>query len=555
LPNRALLADRFQRALASARRQNKLLGVCLLDLDGFKPVNDYYGHEVGDRLLVEVAARLQANVRGEDTVARLGGDEFVLLLGDAQSMEEIYVAMQRILGAIAAPCCQDVGAIAVSASIGLTVYPFDEADSDTLLRHADQAMYQAKHLGRNRYHLFNVSEDSEKQAAQRSLLRLRKALQVDELVLHYQPKVNLRNGQVIGMEALLRWQHPQDGLIPPGDFLPLAEQTDLIVDIGEWVIVQALRQMEQWQASGTVWPVSVNIAARHFQREDFTTRLAQFLARHPAVAPALLELEILESVALDDLEQARAQIVACQHLGVTLALDDFGTGYASLSYLKHLPMETLKIDQSFVRGMLDDEQDITLVEAVISLARPFGRTVIAEGVESSEHGILLLRLGCDEAQGYGIARPMPATQVIAWVRQYRPDSDWALWGEAHWELSEVPLLVAQHDHLQWVRRVSLALENAPLGLSAAELTSHHHCRFGHWYYGHGQATYGHLPQFTAIEPVHVRVHETGAEIIRLCDGGEIDRARELLKSLLGLKDQILVLTHALQVAVLETNLL
>ncbi|MDP2760067.1 MAG: EAL domain-containing protein [Sideroxyarcus sp.] len=361
----------------------------------------------------------------------------------------------------------------------------------------------------------------------------------------------MRNGSVIGMEALLRWQHPQDGLIPPLDFLPLAEQTDLIVEIGEWVIERALLQLEQWQATGLVWPVSVNIAAYHFQREDFSPRLAQILVRHPAVSPALLEIEILESVALDDLQRASDQIAACQRLGVSFALDDFGTGYSSLSYLKHLPVETLKIDQSFVRDMLDDEQDITIVEAVIGLAQLFNRSVIAEGVESAEHGVLLMRLGCDEAQGYGIARPMPAPQVADWVRQYHADPKWALWADARWEISNLPLLVAQNDHMKWVRRVTLAVENAPLALSAAELTSHHHCRFGHWYYGHGKATYSHLPEFSAIEPVHVRVHETGAEIIRLRDAGEIQGARKLCGTLLGLKDQILILTNALQAAVLS----
>ncbi|MFA5371078.1 MAG: EAL domain-containing protein [Sideroxydans sp.] len=552
LPNRALLSDRFERALASAQRQNKLLGVCLLDLDGFKPVNDRYGHEVGDRLLVEIARRLETNLRSEDSVARLGGDEFVLLLGDAGNVDEIYAAAQRILNAIAAPCCQDVGQIAVSASIGLTVYPFDETDSDTLLRHADQAMYQAKQLGRNRFHLFNVSEDNETQAAHRNILRLREALQADELVLYYQPKVKLRNGNVIGMEALLRWQHPQDGLIPPLDFLPLAEQTDLIVEIGEWVVEQTLQQLEQWQAAGVAWPVSVNIAARHFQREDFAARLAQILARHPALSPTLLEIEILESVALDDLQRATDTITACQRLGVGFALDDFGTGYSSLNYLKHLPAETLKIDQSFVRDILDDEQNVTIVEAVIGLARLFNRSVIAEGVESAEHGVLLMRLGCDDAQGYGIARPMPASQVTDWVRQYLPDPKWALWADARWEIRNLPLLVAQNDHVKWVKRVLLAIENAPLALSAAELTSHHHCRFGHWYYGHGKAAYAHLPEFAAIEPVHVRVHEIGAEIIRLRDTGEIERARELCNTLLDLKAQILRLMNALQMAILST---
>ncbi len=550
LPNRALLADRFARALAFAKRNNRLLGVCMLDLDGFKPVNDRYGHDVGDRLLVEISHRLQANLRGEDSVARLGGDEFVLLFANAQNVEEIYAGIQRILDAIAVPCCPDAGRISVTASIGLTVYPFDDADADTLLRHADQAMYQAKQLGRSRFHLFNVAEDEESMTIQRGLIRLREGLHGGELVLFYQPKVNLRNGCVTGMEALLRWQHPQDGLLAPGEFLPLAEQTDLIVEIGEWVIEQGLRQLAAWHAAGKVWPVSVNIAARHFQREDFVPRLAAMLARYAEVAPALLELEILESVALDDLQRASAQIVACQRLGVGLALDDFGTGYSSLSYLKHLPTETLKIDQSFVRNMLDDAHDITIVEAVIGLAQLFSRSVIAEGVESAEHGVLLMRLGCDEAQGYGIARPMPAENVLAWVEHYRPAPEWALWSDAKWELSDVPLLVAQHDHLQWVNRVTLAVENAPLALTSAELKSHHHCRFGHWYDGHGKAIYGHLPEFSAIDPVHVRVHEFGAEIIRLKDSGEIEKARELCGTLLGLKDHILLLTHALQVAVL-----
>jgi len=249
-------------------------------------------------------------------------------------------------------------------------------------------------------------------------------LAAGQLCLHYQPKVNLRCGTVVGFEALLRWQHPERGLVTPGDFLPLIEQTDLIVDIGEWVIDQVLGQMHRWQAHGHWWSVSVNIAARHFQREDFVERLEELLEQWSEVEPHRLDLEIAESVAIDNIQRVTHHLQACQALGVQFSLDDFGTGYSSLSYLKRLPTQTIKIDKSFVRDILHDKDDLALTKAVIGLARAFGREVIAEGLETLEHGQLLMRMGCEVAQGYFIARPMPAGEVPGWVEGFRPPAQW-----------------------------------------------------------------------------------------------------------------------------------
>ena len=425
LPNRAYLSDLLNQALEYSRNEDIPLAVCMLDLDGFKAVNDGYGHASGDLLLVEVATRLKGILRGGDAVARLSGDEFVLILRHVQNPAHLQAALDRVLIAIAAPYQIRDQEIRVSASIGVTLFPQDNEDTDTLVRHADQALYVAKQSGRNRFHLFDVSLDREVKATHQTVARLRQALYMGELCLHYQPKVNMHNGAVIGFEALLRWQHPGKGLVMPADFLPQVEQTDLIVEIGEWVIDQAMNQMQRWQALGYQWPVSVNIAARHVQRDDFVERLQLSLNRHPAVAPAMLDLEIVESVAIENIQRVSQCLEACQRLGVQFSLDDFGTGYSSLSYLKRLPTRTIKIDKSFVRDILHDQDDLALTRAVIGLARAFGRQVIAEGLETVEHGQLLMGLGCDIAQGYCIARPMPAEQVVDWVANYQQPLEWS----------------------------------------------------------------------------------------------------------------------------------
>lgn len=546
LPNRALLSDRIGQAIAHAERSKRLLAVCFLDLDQFKPVNDRHGHEVGDKLLIEASRRMEDELRGADTLARIGGDEFVLLLTDLEELAEAEIILQRIIERLAAPYLLDNISLEVTASIGVAIYPSDNAEPDILLRHADNAMYQAKQEGRNRFHIFDADSDLETHSRVQQIQRIQQALHNQEFVLYYQPKVNMRTGQVVGMEALIRWQHPEFGLMSPIEFLPLIEQTELIVEVGEWVLDAALRQIASWQTAGGGWPVSINQAARDFMHPMFVSRLKEILARYPSVPPNWIELEILETAAIEDLQRVSEIIDECHQLGVTFALDDFGTGYSSLSYLKGLPADCLKIDQSFVHDMLDDRSDMALVEGVISLAHVFQRSVIAEGVESAEHGVLLLRLGCDKAQGYGIAKPMPGEAVPGWVKNYQPPPSWSLWADAQWDLLDFPLLVAQHDHLRWVKRVLASLEGEALQLSQAELTDHHKCRFGQWYYSHGKERYGHLPVFSSLEIVHAMVHRIGPEIIRLQQEGQKEATKEASEHLLVLKDQIIEMLAELQ---------
>ncbi|HLD66106.1 MAG TPA: EAL domain-containing protein, partial [Pseudomonas sp.] len=406
------------QAIIRAARNDKSLAVCFLDLDGFNAINDRYGHAAGDQLLLGVTANLKQVLRGEDTLARLGGDEFVVLLSDISSPEECSLILDRVLTAVGNPIQLEDALVSVSASIGVSLYPEDNADADTLLRHADQAMYLAKEAGKNRFHLFDPESDRKAQLHRHYLERLRIALARDEFVLHYQPKVDLINGAIIGTEALIRWQQPENGLVPPAEFLPHIYRSDLEIPLGEWVIETALAQAAAWHRDGLRLTVSVNVSANHLLQPDFHENLKTSLARHPGFPAAHFELEVLETAAIADMQQAVAILRRCRELGVHFALDDFGTGYSSLTYLRKLPVDILKIDQSFVRDMLTDPDDMGIVEGVIRLASAFNRQVIAEGVETLEHGVALRRLGCRFAQGYGIARPMPAEQIADWVADW-----------------------------------------------------------------------------------------------------------------------------------------
>ena len=548
LPNRNLLGEAFSRAFEQSRHDEALTAVCLLDLDDFKIINDTWGHEVGDMVLVDVAERLIATLREQDTVARLGGDEFVLLLNGFHNVEETEPLLQRLLESIAKPVLYQGQELRISGSIGITFFPLDDADPDTLLRHADQAMYQAKQAGRSRYHLFDLASDQQVQTRFRLIERVRQALHNGELVLYYQPKVNMRSGQVVGMEALLRWQDPQRGVVPPLEFLPMLEENELIVEIGEWVIETALAQMSVWLRNGHSWSVAVNIAARHFRRDDFSQRLSMLLGRHDEVPPELLQIEILESAALGDLRRARGTVSVCRMLGVSFALDDFGTGYSSISYLKNLSVNTLKIDQSFVRDMLVNREGLSLVEAVISLARIFDSEVVAEGVESTlEQGVLLLRLGCDVIQGYGVARPMPTAEVETWAQNWQPDPAWQQWGDVEWDLSDFQLLQAQLEHIDRVRKIVRMVTDPDQSQEPAlAVVKAPECAFGKWIYGKGQARYGQEAQFHEIESLRRRVHDIGAEISRLHTEQRDDLAREHVPAFLGLQERILSLLSELQ---------
>ncbi len=535
LPNRVLLADRLQQSKAQALRRSQRLAVAYLDLDGFKRINDAHGHDAGDQLLVAIAERMKQTLREGDTLARLGGDEFVAVMLDLPDIEASEPMINRLLAAAAEPAQIGDYMLQVSASLGVTFFPqVEEVDAELLLRQADQAMYQAKQSGKNRYHVFDAEQDRNLRGHHESLARIRKALAEREFVLHYQPKVNMRTGIVIGAEALIRWQHPERGLLLPAEFLPLIEDHPLAIDLGEWVIDTALTQLELWHASGLDLPVSVNVAARQLQQSGFVDRLRKILAAHPFVQPGHLELEVLETSALEDIAHVSKVIEECRQIGVSFALDDFGTGYSSLTYLKRLPVTLLKIDQSFVRDMLDDPDDLSILVGVLGLSKAFRREVIAEGVETVAHGTMLLQLGCDLAQGHGIAYPMPAGDMPQWSANWRIDPDWESLRAA--KAADLPLLFASVEHSAWIGAMGNYLKGERHAPPPLDL---HECHFGQWLDVEGSARHGWKPGFQVLERLHRQVHALGAELCELHAKNQNRLAVERLPELHDLRDALL----------------
>jgi diguanylate cyclase (GGDEF)-like protein len=425
LPNRSLLSDRFLQAYAHSERTGGLLAICFIDLDEFKPVNDDHGHDVGDLLLKEVSSRLRNSIRQDDTVSRLGGDEFVLLLSELLTVEECQLTLDRVLHDVSQPYHIADKTVNITASIGFTLSSSSSDDLDALLRQADQAMYAAKTKGKNRYSRFNA-ELSQLQAKKHiELSEIRQGLEDKEFCLYYQPKVNMQTGVVYGAEALIRWLHPERGLVAPFGFLPIVDATKMEVAIGNWVMSEALQQMEVWEQQGINLEVSVNISSYHLLSRNFLETLEQLLASHPSVNPANFQLEILESSVIGDIDKISDILRTCRdNLRVKIALDDFGTGYSSLTHLRQLPASTVKIDRTFIRDILEDANDYAIVKAVVGLADSFGLSVIAEGVEVDEQGTMLLEIGCVNAQGFGIAKPMPADEMAQWLENYQPNQQW-----------------------------------------------------------------------------------------------------------------------------------
>ena len=424
LPNRMLLADRLSHAMAQCERRKQFIAVAYLDLDGFKAINDTFGHDAGDQLLIELSKLMSAALREGDTLARIGGDEFVVVLSDLEQMNDCELVLNRLLQTASNPISIGTRNVQVSTSIGVTFYPQDGVEADQLMRHADQAMYTAKQSGKNRFHLFDVNKDKSIQSEHEIIKHIAQGFESEEFVLYYQPKVNMKTGTIIGVEALIRWQHPDRGLLLPGEFLSNIENHQVSLKMGEWVIDTALSQMTTWLAEGIDISVSVNVDAFQLQQANFIEKLATALNKWPAISPSSLQLEILETSALGEMTDVLSTMQACLDLGVSFSLDDFGTGFSSLTHLRQLPADLLKIDQSFVRDMLEDPDDRAIVRGVISLAFAFNRQVIAEGVETIAHGTQLLSMGCELAQGYGIARPMPAEDIATWVSQWVPDKAW-----------------------------------------------------------------------------------------------------------------------------------
>jgi diguanylate cyclase (GGDEF)-like protein/PAS domain S-box-containing protein len=535
LPNRVLLSDRLQLAMAQTQRRGQQVAVAFLDLDGFKAVNDKQGHEAGDQLLVALANHMKRALRDGDTLARLGGDEFVAVLVDLADVNACQPLLTRLLAAAAQQIHYGDHQLQVSASLGVTFYPQSEdIDADQLLRQADQAMYQAKLAGKNRYHIFDAHQDSSIRGHHENVEDIRRAICAEEFVLYYQPKVNMRTGEVIGAEALIRWHHPEKGLLLPAAFLPVIEDHPLAVTLGTWVIDTALTQLETWHAAGLNIAISVNVCARQLQQTDFVQYLSDILAAHPNVQPADLELEVLETSALEDLEHVSNVIKGCQDIGVKFALDDFGTGYSSLTYLKRLPVSSLKIDQSFVHDMLVDPDDLAIVEGVLSLATAFYRHAIAEGVETIEHGRLLLQFGCELAQGYGIARPMPAHKILDWTFTWTPDPSWV--DLVLVNRDDLSVLYAGVQHRAWVTAMEKCLKG---GQETPAPLNHLRSRLGLWLEGKGHAQYNGQPAFQAIKQWCDHVHLQTKELCQLQASARTSEALTRLAALQELTDTLL----------------
>ncbi len=412
LSNRVLLEDRLTQAIRTAEREKRRFALMFMDLDGFKAVNDVYGHHVGDLLLIDVAQRIGARVRQQDTVARVGGDEFVVL-AYVDDPEDAGTLADALLEVVREPFMAGGHELRVSTSIGIAIYPGDGGNQHDLLTNADAAMYHAKGLGRNAYSFFEPSMNADVHQQLQLVQDLRRAVERHELVLHYQPKFNAPNGPIMGVEALVRWQHPQRGLVPADEFIPLAEKTGLIVPLGAWVLDEACRQMAQWHREGrTGWTVAVNLSALQFGHVALIDTVRDTLARH-ALAPRSLTLEITESTAMRDVDASLQILQQLDAMGVRISIDDFGTGYSSLLYLKRLPASELKIDRGFVRDLAHDTEDAAIVSAIVALGQTLNLRIVAEGVETAEQQAFLTRLGCHSLQGYLLGRPMTAESLSA----------------------------------------------------------------------------------------------------------------------------------------------
>ena len=416
LPNRMLLKDRVNQAIGRAVRNGTRLAVMYLDLDGFKNINDSYGHAFGDKMLQSVAERLVGCVRSSDTVSRRGGDEFVILVPEIRHAADAGIMARKILNCLTPAYTFEGADLHITLSIGLSTYPEDGEDAEVLIRNADTAMYQAKNSGRNNYQFFRKEMNVELVDRGGAEEELSVALERNEFVLHYQPKVNLHTGGITGVEALIRWAHPNGTLTPPAEFVPFAEDCGLIVPIGKWVLHEACRQVKEWMDDGLpVVPVSINVSSLEFRSIDFIEGLRDTSGEFH-LDPSYLELELTETVLMQRAESTSRVLKALKNIGVRLSVDDFGTGYSSLSYLKRFPIDSLKIDQSFVRDVVASSDDATIVSAVITMAKSLKKCVIAEGVETKNQIEFLQMYGCDEAQGFYFSRPVPAQSFASLLK-------------------------------------------------------------------------------------------------------------------------------------------
>lgn len=506
LPNRILFLDRLTVAQQQTLRQERLLGIGILDLDGFKQVNDHLGHGAGDYLLQVVVERLQTQLRLGDTLARMGGDEFGILLPGLERLEDLEGICSRLLETIREPIEIQGELVKVSSSLGMTIYPLDDNNAGMLIQHADMALYAAKNAGRDQFCLHTLALDEAIQAAQDTCTMLENALHEGRLLLHYQPIIS-GTGTLLGVEALLRLHHPEKGLLTPAAFFSALDHPRLARPLGRFVLDAALRQGALWQKQGLSLRVSVNISTRHLLDARFLEDLNEVLLRYPDLPTNQIEIEVTESAPLTDVPGAQVLLRTCNNLGIQVALDDFGTGNASLSYLQQLPAQSIKIDQSFVRDILNDPKDLAIVAAVITASRMLGMEVIAEAVETTAQATLLVKMGCSQLQGYLFSKPLPPEDILTWKSHFQH----VLPGEKSLAPMGMlaPILEGHTLRVQEVLRAvreKTVFPNNILDEHAEEV-----CHLGRWLQGEGVRLFGQNPRFTKLLDRHVRIHQLARE--------------------------------------------
>ncbi len=506
LPNRILLGDRIKSAIEQVRRKESTLAIIYLDLDGFKEINDAHGHDCGDTLLIMLSKSMKELLRENDTLARIGGDEFIIVLNDLISHQKSIPFLEKLLDSVSQTKEINDKKVTISASLGVSFFDAsDNIEADQLLRQADQAMYQAKLAGKNQYHIFDPIEDATIRSHHQKISSIKEALKCDEFKLYYQPKINMKTGKVFGFEALIRWRHPKEGLLSPALFLPYIEEDSMSIVIGEWVLEEACKEILRLKEQNFSFNISVNINAIHLLQGNFIAKLKEMLEKYPEINEGDLTIEILETSALEDLEQVSSIIKEAQSLGIYFALDDFGTGYSSLTYLKKLDVKQIKIDQSFIRDMLIDSDDLAIIEGVITLSSAFRREIIAEGVESIEHGEILLQLGCELAQGYAIAKPMPAEEIENWLQSYTPEPRWQ--NTKRLQRDKITYLHAIVEQRAWFNKTLLSLQNRDFDEISLDSQK---CNFGVWIQNHPDEN---TESFKVIQKTHSELHELATQLI------------------------------------------
>ena len=538
LPNYETFESEIKKQIEKGRRSGGTAAVIILDLDDLKTVNDFYGKATGDDVLKAVAGRLSKfskNKYKQDSfyVSRLGGDEFGIFVFSKDADEDISAIAKDILKEINVPYISGGLKLELKASIGVTKAAdlhSKKADPDTLIRMAGQAMYKSKAMGKNMVNFFSSDEELGVVEYYQKLRNIEKALKAKEFVMYYQPKVNLKTGKICGFESLIRWLDDKGSVISPAEFIPVAETSDIIVGIGDYVMDETIKQVGIWAEAGKEWQVSINVSAKQLQKYDFLEKLKKVLRKYPGVKPELIQLEITETAALDNMAYVKEIIKKCGESGITFSMDDFGSGYSSLLYFKELNVKVVKIDIAFVKNMLNNADDTLIIESIISLARIFNREVIAEGAETREHCIILNMLGCSNIQGYYTGRPMPADKVAGWSENFKLPEDMVQWKDITLNTEDFPVALAYTQHNDWIDKVLEFNRGADVSIDAGRVKDWKECPFGRWYYGTG-VKYKQIKEYKEIGRVHKSLHLLAYKNLELTLEGKYEEAEPLVKKI------------------------